>query len=202
MVVDINILYVKILELLSSGSGNQSSIAREFHVSKQAINKRVKALEKRGLVMKVGRGKYVLTPEGKAYLENIKRLGVETGFDVIDLIEKAVDKVIELRRKGVESDLEAHLIDYAVSILITHTILYAVEASKLIKKPNIVKELNKFWEKELRLITLGFIEVLFALSDKGWDRLRQFFNALKQYGLFHATILDEELIRSQRSEDN
>jgi predicted transcriptional regulator len=187
---------VQIYELLyriSNGMVNQTQIAKELGVSKQAVNKRIKRLINSSLIAVKSNGSFELTDKGRFYLNSVSNIlqhvpDIESYLAHFDV---AIESLLNMGKSKVEGMNEYKLHEVlwtkcgALQTFLMWIIAIAFELMLGIEKVDdvekvrkyIERRLNRIWHNQLKPLLLRIALLMLTLEEKEWKLLRfTFFN--------------------------
>jgi len=192
-VVDISLkgneLDIRLLVELSTGYINLRELSKKFGRTPEGIRKRLKRLERAGLVKNVG-GKYVLTDEGRKRVEYARASeeGVKRIKEIIKRFKEmlGIDTYI-LERIKVTDEYETATL-YATLTTIMIDILQRIASASL--HTNIrdrEKILNTLWNEIKPLAELAIV-TLSSKGKEGWEIIENLINVLMGVAFFNSFI--------------
>jgi biotin operon repressor len=180
---------VEICELfrrLSNGMVNQTQLAKELGVTKQAINKRIKKLIASGLIVVKSDGSFEFTEKGRFYLNNVCSVlqHVPDIESYLTHFDNVIENLLSIDKGGVKDVNEYKLYEIwqtkcsALQTLLMWIIAIAFELSLGIEvndvekvRKHLEKRLDKIWRNQLKPLLLRIALLMLTFGDYEWKLL-------------------------------
>jgi len=184
---------IELLVLMSQGVKSTRGLAKILGCHYNTVHKKLKKLEKAGLVYMPSKRRFELTEEGKAMVE---KEHIKTWVNIRDFIEK-IQTLIELRVKEKdENRLEIIKVDGLRFVLLgtfIHLMAIVEKLSEKITKENMEEVMDSAYASILKELLASVSTFCIGLGKEGWKEFHRIGRDLTVYVIGSSLNLDRLL---------